>query len=97
MIAHSTDAITEYGGTVHLNCDSCNLTKNGVCISQGDWYHNNELVPRKENSSTFTIRDADVGDNGIYQCVNNGLSNFFTVAVYGECVSSTVCSVLTWL
>ena len=73
-----------------MNCDSCNLTKNGVCITQGDWYHNNESVPRKENSSIFTIRDADVGDNGIYQCVNNGSKSSFSVAVYGECVSSTV-------
>ena len=97
MIVSSTDVIMGYGGKVHLNCDSCNLTKNGVCISQGDWYHNNELVPGKENSSTFTIRDADFGNNGIYQCVNNGSNNSFSVAVYGECISSTVYSVLTWL
>ena len=97
MIVPSTDAITGYGGTVHLNCDRCNLTNNGVCITQADWYHNNELIPGKKNSSTFTIRDADFGNNGIYQCVNNGSSISFSVAVYGECESSTVCSVLTWM
>ena len=76
MIVPSTDVIMGYGETVQLNCDSCNLTKNGDCI---------------------TIRDADFGNNGFYQCVNNGSINSFSVAVYGECISSTVCSVLTWL
>ena len=98
MIIPFTDAITGYGGTVHLNCGSYDSTKNGFCTSQGDWYHNNKSVPVKEKSSTFTIRDADLGNNGIYQCVNNGSNKYtFSVAVYGECISSTVYSVLTWL
>ena len=59
----------------------------GSCIPQGDWYHNGVLLQR--NSTTLTVSNASLEDDGTYQCVNNGLNNSFLVAVYGKWVLCT--------